>query len=165
MMSNRFRNKLLSLSLALTALLAWNSMPHEAMAAEEHHGHRAAHGGVLNVIGKELGHVEIMVQGDRLEAWFVGGGEDTVRAVPIEAKSILLAVSISGKAGKRLVLKPDPLKLAGETVGRCSHFVAQAGWLKEAKEFEARGEVMFKGTRQKLIIQHPNGYGHDCEVH
>jgi hypothetical protein len=164
-MSNRFRNKLLSLSLALTALLVWNSMTHEAMAAEDHHGHRAAHGGVLNVIGKELGHVEIIIQEDRLEAWFVGGGEDTVRSVPIQAKAIPLTVSIPGKGGKRLVLKSDPLKLAGETVGRCSHFVAQAGWLKEAKEFEARGEVVFKGTRQKLIIQYPNGYGHDCEAH
>jgi len=164
-MSNRFRNKLLSLSLAIASLLVWNSMAHEAMAAEEHRGHLAPHGGVLNVIGKELGHVEIIVREDRLEAWFVGGGEDTVRAVPIEAKAIPLTVSISGKAEKSLVLKPDPLKLAGETVGRCSHFVVQASWLKEAKEFEARGKVIFKGTRQKLIIQYPNGYGHDCETH
>ena len=117
------------------------------------------------MIGKELGHAEIMIQEDRLEAWFVGGGEDTVRAVPIEAKAIPLTVSIPGKGGKRLVLKPDPLKLAGETVGRCSHFAVRASWLKEAKEFEARGEVVFKGTRQKLIIQYPNGYGHDCEAH
>jgi hypothetical protein len=135
------------------------------MAAEEHHGHRAPHGGALNVIGKELGHVEIMVQEDRLEAWFVGGGEDTVRSVPIQGKAIPLTVSIPGQGGKRLVLKPDPLKLSDETVGRCSHFVARAGWLKEAKEFEARGEVIFKGTRQKLIIQYPNGYGHDREAH
>lgn len=42
--------------------------------AEERHGHRAHHEGVLNVIGKELGHVEILLQGETLEAWFVGGG-------------------------------------------------------------------------------------------
>ena len=164
-MPNRFRNKLLSLSLALTALLVWNSMTHEAMAAEEHHGHRSPHGGVLNVIGKELGHVEIMVQEDRLEAWFVGGGEDTVRSVPVKAKAIPLTVSIPGREGKKLILKSDPMKLSGETAGNCSHFVAQAGWLKGVKEFEARGKVVFKGTRQKLIIQYPNGYGHDCEAH
>ncbi len=157
----------LSLLSSLLLTLVWfccGSL-YEATAAEEHHGHRAAHGGVLNVIGKELGHAEIVVRDDQLEAWFVGGGEDTVRSVPIQAKAIPLTVSIPGKGGKRLVLKSDPLKLAGETIGRCSHFVAQASWLKEAKEFEARGEVIFKGTRQKLIIQYPNGYGHDCEAH
>lgn len=36
-------------------------------------GHKAHHGGVLNVIGEESGHVEVLIRGDLLEAWFVGG--------------------------------------------------------------------------------------------
>ena len=127
-------------------------------AGEERHGHTAHHGGVLNIIGKEVGHVEILLEGETLEAWFVGGGEDTGRSVPIAAAEIPLTVTVPGTKQKKLTLKADPMKLAGEKMGRCSHFVAQADWLKGVKEFEGRGEVNFKGTRQKLIIQYPEGY-------
>jgi hypothetical protein len=135
--------------------------------AEERHGHRAHHEGVLNVIGKELGHVEILLQGDTLEAWFVGGGEDTARSVPIAAAEIPLTVTFPGTKQKKLTLKADPMKLAGERMGHCSHFVAQADWLKDLKEFEARGEVILKGIRQKLVIQYPEGYdpGHKKKPH
>jgi hypothetical protein len=127
-------------------------------AAGEGHGHKAHHGGVLNVIGKEFGHVEILVQGDRIEAWFVGGGHDTGRSVPIQAAEITLTVTIPEKGSKKLVLKADPMKLAGERTGHCSHFVAQADWLGEVKEFEAQGETVFKGVPQILVIKYPQGY-------
>ena len=32
---------------------------------------------------QRVGHVEILVREDMLEAWFVGGGHDTGRSVPI----------------------------------------------------------------------------------
>lgn len=59
------------------------------------------------------------------------------------------------------------MRLAGERMGHCSHFVAQAEWLKDLKEFEARGEVILKGIRQKLVIQYPEGYdpGHKKKPH
>ncbi|NWF53627.1 MAG: hypothetical protein HXY45_02395 [Syntrophaceae bacterium] len=126
--------------------------------AGQGHGHKAHHGGVLNVIGKEFGHVEILVQGDMLEAWFVGGGHDTGRSVPIPAAEIVLTATIPEKGQKKLILKADPLKLAGERIGHCSHFIAQAEWLKEVKEFEARGETFFKGVRQPLVIKYPRGH-------
>ena len=126
--------------------------------AEEHHGHKAHHGGILNVIGKELAHVEVRIQKDTLEAWFVGGGQDTGRSVQIKASEIPLTVNISSRGQKKLVLKADPLKLAGEKMGYCSHFVARADWLKEVKEFEAKGSVVIKGIKEKLIIQYPAGY-------
>jgi hypothetical protein len=139
----------------------------EQASAEEHGGHKAHHGGVLNVIGKELGHVEVLVQGDTLEAWFVGGGEDTGRSVPVAAAKIPLKVTVSSTKQKKLTLKADPLKLAGEKMGHCSHFVAQADWLKDVKEFEARGEVKFKGSRQKIVVKYPEGYepGHKKSQH
>jgi hypothetical protein len=139
----------------------------ETSDAGEERGHRAHHEGVLNVIGKELGHVEILLQGDTLEAWFVGGGEDTVRSVPIAAVEIPLNVTFPGTKQKKLTLKADPMKLAGERMGHCSHFVARAEWLKDLKEFEARGEVVLKGIRQKLVIQYPEGYdpGHKKKPH
>lgn len=125
-------------------------------AAEEHHGHHEAHhGGVLNVIGDEAGHIEIRVERDTLEAWFVGGGHDTDRSVPIKAEEIPLKVTVPGKGEMALVLKASPMKLAGEKVGHCSHFIARADWLRDVKGFEARGEVVFKGIRQELVIKYP----------
>jgi hypothetical protein len=50
------------------------------------------------------------------------------------------------------------MKLAGERIGHCSHFTAQAEWLREVKEFEAQGETVFKGVRQKLFFKYPQGY-------
>ncbi len=124
----------------------------------ERHAHKAPHGGVLNVIGKEFGHVEILIRGDILEAWFLGGGHDVNRSVPISAPEIVLSVTIPGKKTQKLFLKADPMKLAGEKIGHCSHFIAQAPWLKEVKEFTAQGEIIFKGTLQKLFIKYPEGY-------
>jgi hypothetical protein len=126
--------------------------------AVEHHGHKAHHGGILNVIGKELAHVEVRIQEDTLEAWFVGGGQDTGRSVRIEAAEIPLTINIPNRERKNLLLKADPLRLAGEKMGYCSHFVARAEWLKEVKEFEAKGSVVIKGVKEKLIIQYPAGY-------
>ena len=86
----------------------------ELGVAEEHHGHKAHHGGILNVIGKELAHVEVRILEDTLEAWFVGGGQDTGRSVQIDAVKITLRINIPGQGQKNLVLKADPMKLAGE---------------------------------------------------
>jgi hypothetical protein len=130
----------------------------ESALAEERHGHRAHHGGVLNVIGPEAGHIEVRLLEDTLEAWFVGGGHDTHRSVPIKAVEIPLTVSVPGKAEKELALKADPMKLAGEKMGHCSHFLAKADWLRGAKKFEAWGEVEFKGIRHRLLIKYPEGY-------
>jgi len=130
----------------------------ESAPTEKHPAHLAHHGGVLNVIGEEAGHVEIRLLEDTLEAWFVGGGHDTHRSVPIKAAEIPLTVSVPGKAEMESVLKADPMKLAGEKIGHCSHFVAKADWLRDVKKFEARGEVEFKGIRHKLLIKYPEGY-------
>lgn len=125
----------------------------------EHQGHHEAHhGGVLNVIGVEAGHIEIRLVKDTMEAWFVGGGNDTERSVPIKAEEVTLAVTVPGQDEQELVLKADPMKLAGEEVGKCSRFIAQADWLDGVEEFEAKGEIEFKGVNQALIIKYPHGY-------
>jgi hypothetical protein len=108
---------------------------------------------VLNVIGEEAGHIEIRLQEDNLQAWFVGGGDDTHRSVPIKAAEIMLTVRIPGEGERELVLKADPMKLAGEKTGHCAHFVGKADWLRDVKRFEARGDIEFKGIRQKLLIK------------
>jgi len=154
------RQKFLSLFLIFSfqLFLILPGIFHEPANAGERRGHKAHHGGVLNVIGKELGHIEILVQGNTLEAWFVGGGQDTGRSVPVGAIEIALIVILPDKKQKNLILRADPMKLAGERLGHCSHFIAQAEWLQEVKEFEARGEVVFQGIRQKLVIKYPEGH-------
>ncbi|MEM4298292.1 MAG: hypothetical protein QW815_07990 [Nitrososphaerota archaeon] len=151
----------------ITLVIFFGTLSLESVGAEERHGHKAHHGGVLNVIGKEAGHLEILVQGETLEAWFVGGGQDTGRAVPIKVTEIPLTASLPGQGERTLVLKAAPLKLAGEKVGHCSHVTAQAEWMRDVKAFEARGEVVFKGVRQKLVIKYPEGYDplHGPAVH
>jgi hypothetical protein len=160
--------------------LFWGNIPVGSLAKEGHHGeakhgeedhhhahHEAHHAGVLNVIGKERGHIEIRLEEDTLEAWFVGGGQDTHRSVPVKASEIPLKVILPEQGEKTLVLKTDPMKLAGEKVGRCSHFIAKADWLREVKHFEARGEVEFQGFAHVLLIKYPEGYdplhGHETK--
>ncbi len=130
---------------------------------EKHHHsgrHKAHRGGVLNVISKcEIGHIEVRIEENVLEAWFVDGGRDTHRSVPIQAEEIALVVTLPDGGERTLLLKADPLKLSGEKFGSCSHFSARAIWLKEVNEFEARSEIVFKGTRRPLIIKYPEGYG------
>ena len=124
-------------------------------------GHEAAHGGVLNVIGEEVGHAEIRLTDELVELWFVGGGNDTHRAVPVKADKIRLTVE------KELILDAAPLVLAGESTGNCSHFAAKTGWLGAMKEFEAHGHILFKGQEFDLIIHYPHGHdphhGHEHE--
>jgi hypothetical protein len=135
----------------------------EAHHGEEHHeheeegGHDAFHHGVLSVVGKDAGHIETLVEEDMLEAWFVGH-QDTDRAVQVKAEEIPLTVTVPGKGEMQLVLKAAPMRLAGEKVGQCSHFVAKADWLKDVKKFRAKGEVEFKGIRQKFFIKYPEGF-------
>jgi hypothetical protein len=132
--------------------------PHDEKGHHQGH-HKAHHGGVLNVIGKcETGHIEVRLKGDTLETWLVGGGHDTHRAVPVKARQISLTVAIPGQAERTLVLKADPMKLAGEHLGNCSSFTAKAGWLKDVKQFEARGELIYKGVSHELLIKYPEGY-------
>lgn len=156
------KKKMLMVLLSVS-VVAFFGNPLLCSAAEKHHGeeghhHEAHHGGVLNVIGEEAGHIEIRLDGDTLEAWFVGGGHDTDRSVPVKAAEISLKVTVPGKGEMTLVLKASPMTLAGEKVGHCSRFVAKADWLRDVEEFEARGELLFKGIRQELIIKYPEGY-------
>jgi len=153
------------LAVALLALAPWWASSATCWAGEKkegHEGHKAPHGGSLNAIGScENGHVEVKVTDDKLEAWFVGGGQDTNRSVRLKVSEITLSVKLPDGRTEKLVLKADPLGLALEKVGDCSHFTAKADWLKRTKEFEATGEVEFKGKPAKLIIQYPGGYDPD----
>jgi hypothetical protein len=141
----------------------WTAAQDDQHKKHHHSGHHEAHhGGALNVISKcEIGHLEVRIEGDLLEAWFVGGGSDTHRSVPIQAEALNLAVTLPDGRKRTLVLKANPMKLAGEKTGHCSRFSARADWLQAVNEFEARGEIVFKGVQQQLLIKYPEGYDPD----
>ena len=145
---------------AFSALLLGQSI---ASADEEKAEHKSAHGGKLNAIRTcENGHAEVKVEGGLLKLWFVGGGSDTLKAVRVPDQEIALAVTLEGaKEAKPLVLKAKPNALAEEMAGDCSHFEGEAEWLKGAKKFVGISTVTFKGKKQELRIEYPDGYDPD----
>jgi hypothetical protein len=125
--------------------------------------HQTAHAGVLNAIVKcEIGHAEAKREGDTLHVWFVGGAPDTTKAVPIPDRTVILKiVAPTIQQPRRLVLKPEPLDLAGETIGNCSRFTGTAAWLQGMDRFTATATITFKGQKQPLRIEYPDGYDPD----
>jgi hypothetical protein len=130
---------------------------------EAEHGHKAAHGGCLNAISAcAIGHAEVKVEGDVLRLWFVGGENDTDKAVRVPDTEIVLTVKVEGeKEPRSLTLKAKPNQLLEEKAGDCSYFESQADWLTGIKAFEATGSVNHKGKKQELRIEYPKGYDPD----
>ena len=98
--------------------------------------HEAHHGGCLNAIETcAVGHAEVKLDGDVMKVWFVGGENQTDKAVRVSDKQIVLAVTPAGGQEKTLTLDPKPNELAEEKVGDCSYFEGKAGWLAGVKKF------------------------------
>lgn len=125
--------------------------------------HEAAHGGCLNAMGTcENGHAEVKIDGNVMKLWFVGGGSNTLKAVRVPDAEIALSATLEGdKDARSVVLKAVPNALAEEKPGDCSHFEGSADWLAAAKKFVATGSVTFRGTKQAIRIEYPEGYDPD----
>ena len=154
---------LMSLIFVSACVDAGEHAHHDDRGQAEHHGHETAHGGELNVIEEcAIGHVEVIVDGDMLKVWFVGGDGATTTAIRVTATEIpLLVTPDEGVTIQGLTLVAAPMVLAEETVGDCSHFAATAPWLAAAKRFTAVGLVKFKGVVRVLRIDHPEGFDPD----
>ncbi len=146
-----------------TAFICSSLMTLSVYAHDHKEGeHKSAHGGCLNAICEcEVGHAEVKLEGDTLKVWFVGGGSDTLKAVKIPDKELILSVVPEGAAAQSLILKAVPNELSEESVGNCSQFAAKADFLKGVKKFTATGTVTFKGKKQPLRIEYPEGYDPD----
>ena len=130
------------------------------LASEEKH--TAYHGGCLNALGTcAAGHAEVKIEGDELKCWFVGGENQTDKAVRATDREIVLTVTPKGGQEKKLTLLPRPDRLADEMVGDCSYFGGKADWLAGVTEFKATGLVNCKGQERKLTIEYPKGYDPD----
>jgi hypothetical protein len=147
----------------LTSSLMAGCRSHEAKNSNEKSaGHEAHHGGCLNAIETcAVGHAEVKVEGDLLKCWFVGGENQTDKAVRVADKEIVLAMKLTDGQEQSLTLQAKPIELAEEKVGACSYFEAKADWLKGIKEFEAIGKVTCQGKERPLKIEYPKGYDPD----
>jgi len=148
----------------VTAIALGPSFGDEAKKTESKAaGHKTAHGGCLNALGTcEIGHAEVKLDGVTLKLWFVGGGNDTEKAVRVPDKEIVLSVTLDGQdEAKAIILKAKPNELAEEKEGDCSAFEGTADWLKGVSKLTAKGTVQFKGKTQNIIIELPNGYDPD----
>ncbi len=130
--------------------------PHDKKHGHDHsHEHVAPHGGVLATIeGCGLGHVEMKLTDNKLELWFLDGGESISRSIPIPELRFPLSIVTSDGQRIEVMMLADPLRLAGEKTGRCSHFIAVSDSLKGLAAFRAFGWVHFKGAYRPLQINH-----------
>ena len=154
------KSNLTRLAASVLLLFGMTAAAHEG----EEHQHPTAHHGCLNaIVTCENGHGEVKIDGDTLNLWFVGGGTETMKAVRIPDAQIVLSVTPDGekKPSRTITLAAVPNELAEEKVGDCSHFVGKADWLKEVKKFTATAEITFRGQRQPLRLEIPNGYDPD----
>jgi outer membrane biogenesis lipoprotein LolB len=124
--------------------------------------HEAHHGGCLNAIETcAVGHAEVKLDGDLMQVWFVGGENQTDKAVRVSDKQILLALTPAGGQERPLTLEPKPNELANEKVGDCSCFQGRADWLAGVKKFTATGKVHHTGRERPIKIVYPEGYDPD----
>ena len=124
--------------------------------------HEAHHGGCLNAIETcAVGHAEVKLDGDVLRIWFVGGENETDKAVRVSDKQIVLTIKPDGGQERSLALDARPNALAEEKVGDCSYFEAKADWLAGVKRFTASGQVSLKGKQRPIKIEYPDGYDPD----
>jgi hypothetical protein len=138
---------------------------------EDEAKHHAYHGGCLNaIVTCSLGHAEVVLEGDTLKVWFVGGENNTDKPVRVTDKQIVLTVKPDGGEAKTLTLDPMPNKLANEEVGNCSHFEGKADWLTGVKKFDAEGKLTLAdkdnpltkpGEEKPIKIEYPKGYDPD----
>jgi len=107
----------------------------------------------------EFGHAEVKVTGETIEIWFVGGGNETSKAVRIKDNDIKLEIAVDGiKDKKEVILKADPIVLAEESFGDCSHFAGSDKSLNvNSLKFKANAKVNFKGNLMDLKIAYPEG--------
>ena len=128
---------------------------------ESHNHHKAHHQGCLNAIETcAVGHTEVKLEGDTFKLWFVGGENETGKAVRVSDQSISLLITTPHQETKTLVLSPQPNELAEEKVGDCSYFEGKAPWLLNLEHFSAVGKVNFKGKTREMLIEYPEGHHH-----
>jgi len=110
------------------------------------HEHKPPHGGTPVVLGKEIYHVEFVLEPEtgKLQAFvFDGEMENFIRS---SVPALEVVADVAGKP-QTLTLNAVPNSATGETVGDTALFETQASWLKVTKEFDAvLRSITIRGT-------------------
>jgi hypothetical protein len=114
---------------------------------------------VLNAIEScAVGHIEAVLDGKKLTLYFLGGHDRTDTSLPIKGDKLELDIRLEDGSETSLELAANPMKLAGEEVGRCSRFEGESDFLEGIKNFEASGQVEIDGKMRRLTIKYPEGF-------
>jgi hypothetical protein len=130
-----------------------------ARAGEDHHEHKAPHGGALLVLGEEFAHIELVLDAKtgKLTAYLLDGHAE--KGLRSGQKEIALGFSVADGKVQYLKLKGVASRLTGETEADTSVFSGQSDVLKDVKTFKGSVEsVTLKGRVFKDIkFGYPEG--------
>jgi hypothetical protein len=106
------------------------------------HGTEGPHGGPLAEWGDEEYHAEFTVDHKSQEATvYVLDGQSAKKAVPIDAKEIILTLNVKPPVTITLAAKPQD----GDPAGKSSRFVGTHAVLGQEQEFSGRVSAQFGG--------------------
>ena len=147
----------LAVVMLLTGCGVENDPPADSNAKSptQKHQHVPPHGGAAVVLGKELYHLEFVLDeaSAALHCYVLDGHmENSIR---IQASKLILKV----EPNETVVLTPVASRATGESIGNTSHFSARLDWAKERKRFAAvLQEIMIQGNRfENVAFRYPEG--------
>ncbi|MBT5706457.1 MAG: hypothetical protein HOI66_09060 [Verrucomicrobia bacterium] len=119
------------------------------------HEHVAPHGGAAVVLGKELYHLEFVLddKASSLDCYILDGHmEQFLRIAAAE-------IELELEGGEQVKLLPVASRATGEAVGDTSHFRADVGWGEERRTFEAIvKEITINENRfENIPFRYPEG--------
>ena len=164
-MKNRGSQILALVALASLACLTGCAKRIESSAptsASRKHEHKPPHGGTPVVLGKEVYHIEFVLDAadGKLQAYiFDGEMENFIRSA---LASFEVNAVVNG-APQSLLFRAVANAATGETVGDTALFEAQADWLKSANEFDGRlKSITIRGsTFDEVKFNFPKGNDQD----
>ncbi len=128
---------------------------HATKSPHQKHQHIPPHGGAPVVLGKELYHLEFVLDEESasLHCYVLDGHMENF--IRIQAAKLILEV----EPNKTVVLTPVARRSTGESVGNTSHFSARPNWAKERKRFAAvLQEITIQGNRfENVAFRYPEG--------
>jgi hypothetical protein len=100
------------------------------------HEHKPPHGGTPVVLGKEIYHLEFVLDPDtgKFQAYVLDGEMENFVRSPMATLEVV--ADVAGKP-QTLTLNAVSNPATGETVGDTALFETQASWLKVTREFDA----------------------------
>ena len=147
----------LAVIILLTSCGVENDPPADSNAKPppQKHQHVPPHGGAAVVLGKELYHLEFVLDEASavLHCYVLDGHMENF--IRIQASKLILKV----EPDETVVLTPVASRATGESIGNTSHFSARLDWAKERKRFAAvLQEIIIQGNQfENVAFRYPEG--------